>query len=126
MLLQRQSTGLLAVLVGSLLSGSASAHESPLRASQPIETIAADLEDFVPRYMEEQKVPGVSIALIRDWRIAWRKGLGVSNTVTRDVITPDTVFEVASNSPDELKLWLSQDLQKRYHKLKQGEESVVR
>jgi CubicO group peptidase (beta-lactamase class C family) len=98
MKLQKQAPGLLAALIVLSLSGSASGQEPPLRASQPVETIAADLEDFVPRYMHDRRIPGVSIALIRDWRVTWKKSFGVSNTITRDLVTPGTVFEVASNS----------------------------
>ncbi len=90
--------GLLAASIAFLPVEPAPGQEPPLRASLPIEAIAADLENFVPQYMQDQRIPGVSIVLIRDGRIAWRKAFGVSNTITRDPVTPDTVFEVASNS----------------------------
>ncbi len=87
-----------AALAAMSFPGYVSGQDPPLRASQPVETIAADLEGFVPRYMRDQEIPGVSIALVHEWRGAWKRGFGVSNTITRDPITEDTVFEVASNS----------------------------
>ncbi len=92
----------LALLV--LLAGTAALAATPpqqvslLRSSEPVEAIVADLEKFVPEYMREQNIPGVGIALIRDGKAVWTKGFGVANTITRRPITPETVFEVASNS----------------------------
>jgi CubicO group peptidase (beta-lactamase class C family) len=87
-----------AALAALSLPGYVSGQDPPLRASQPVETIASDLEGFVPRYMHDQKIPGVSVALVSDFRVAWKKGFGVSNAITRDPVMEDTVFEVASNS----------------------------
>jgi CubicO group peptidase (beta-lactamase class C family) len=70
----------------------------PLRLSEPIEEIVADLERFVPEYMREEMIPGAALALIRDEKVAWTGGFGIANTVTQEPITPETVFEVASNS----------------------------
>ena len=75
-----------------------SQQESPLRLSEPVEAIVADLERFIPEYMREQEIPGVAIALIRDGKVVWTEGFGVANSLTRQPITPETLFEVASNS----------------------------
>ena len=72
--------------------------ESPLRLSEPVEAIVADLESYIPEYMREQDIPGVAIALIRDGEVVWTEGFGVANALTRQPITPETLFEVASNS----------------------------
>ena len=48
--------------------------------------------------MEESAVPGVSIVLIRDARLFWRRGFGVKDSVSKTPIDPDTVFEAASMS----------------------------
>ncbi len=72
--------------------------ELPLRLSEPVEAIVADLESYIPEYMREQNIPGVGIALIRDGEVVWTEGFGVANVLTRKAVTPDTVFEVASNS----------------------------
>lgn len=70
----------------------------PLRAAEPVEAIVADLQRFVPEYMRRQRIPGVSIALVRDRRIAWSGAFGVVNSITREPVTPETLFEVASIS----------------------------
>jgi len=70
----------------------------PLRTEEPLARILADLEIFIPRRMEQESVPGLSIALVRDRKIVWKKGFGVANTFSARPVTPQTVFEVASNS----------------------------
>lgn len=32
--------------------------DPPLRVAEPVEAIAADLEEYRPRYMQEQQIPG--------------------------------------------------------------------
>jgi len=70
----------------------------PLRVNEPLEAVIADLEGFVPAYMAEQGVPGVAIALVRDGRVVWTEGFGVTSVLTGKPVTPDTTFKVASNS----------------------------
>ena len=96
---------LLFLLVGSVANSQAdmvlakaSQEALPLRLSEPVEAIVADLEVFIPDYMREQNIPGVGIALIRDGEVVWTEGFGVTNAFTREAVTPDTVFELASNS----------------------------
>lgn len=69
----------------------------PLRLSEPLTTVVADLERYIPGRMQEARVPGLAVALIRDGRIAWAEGFGVANTLTQTPVTSATVFEVASN-----------------------------
>jgi CubicO group peptidase (beta-lactamase class C family) len=75
-----------------------SGYEPPLRLSEPVDAVIADLESTIPEYMREEDIPGVSIALIREGQIVWTEGFGVANAITRQPVTPETVFEVASNS----------------------------
>jgi CubicO group peptidase (beta-lactamase class C family) len=72
--------------------------ESPLRLSETVEVVVADLESFVPEYMRAEEVPGAVVALIRDGKVVWTEGYGVANAITDNPVTPDTLFEVASNS----------------------------
>lgn len=62
------------------------------------EALAATLDRLVPALMAELKVPGVSIALIQDRRVAWSRGYGVRHATTKEPVTPATVFEAASMS----------------------------
>jgi CubicO group peptidase (beta-lactamase class C family) len=48
--------------------------------------------------MNEEDVPGLSIALIRNSRVVWTEGFGVTNTLTGKPVTSETVFETASIS----------------------------
>ena len=71
---------------------------SPLAVDTPVENIVTNLVYYVPLWMDERGVPGVSIALVRDGEVAWTRGFGVTSSLTDEPVTPDTVFEVASNS----------------------------
>ena len=48
--------------------------------------------------MTEFKVPGLSLALIRDASVAWRRGFGVRSRSSSDPVDDDTVFEGQSMS----------------------------
>jgi CubicO group peptidase (beta-lactamase class C family) len=70
----------------------------PFRFAELADEIVADLERFIPRYMSQKHIPGTSVALIRDGKVIWTEGFGVTNTITRSRVTPETLFEAASNS----------------------------
>ena len=63
---------------------------------QPATT--AEVEAAVPDLMERGMIPGLSIAVIRDGKIAWEQGFGVKRLDTSDLVTLDTIFEAASLS----------------------------
>lgn len=69
--------------------------DPPLRADSH-EQIIADLEAFIPAHMTADGVTGLSLALIRDGKIVWERGFGVTNRLTQKPVTPQTVFSVAS------------------------------
>jgi CubicO group peptidase (beta-lactamase class C family) len=96
---------LVAILLGAAATRPAAAHgpdagvpESPLRLSETVGDVVADLESFVPEYLRAEEVPGAAVALIRDGKVVWTEGYGVANAITGEPVTPDTLFEVASNS----------------------------
>lgn len=70
----------------------------PLMTLEPIDDIVADLEEFIPAHMDQEGVPGLAIALIRDGEMVWADGFGVANTLAGEPVTADSVFEVASIS----------------------------
>ncbi|MDH3648558.1 MAG: beta-lactamase family protein, partial [Saprospiraceae bacterium] len=82
----------------AVLAAKPSLQESPLRLSEPVEVIIADLESYILEFIREQDIPGVGIALIRDGEVVWTEGFGIANVLTSEPITPETLFEVASNS----------------------------
>ena len=56
--------------------------------------VALRLEDA----MKKLGVPGVSIAVIKDFEIQWSRGYGVADVTTGAKTTPDTLFQAASIS----------------------------
>jgi CubicO group peptidase (beta-lactamase class C family) len=96
---------LLAIVTGTAVcsravafGASPSLQEPPLRLSEPLDVVVADLESFVPLYMQQENLPGVAIALIRDGEVVWTEAFGIANTITHKPVTPETLFQMASNS----------------------------
>jgi CubicO group peptidase (beta-lactamase class C family) len=52
----------------------------------------------VPELLAEFKVPAVSVALIRDFKIEWARAWGVKDVKTGEAATADTLFQAASIS----------------------------
>ena len=69
-----------------------------LKNGAPSETLIADFERLIPKLMEEAIVPGLSIALIKDAKLFWRRGFGVRDSASREPVDTETVFEAASVS----------------------------
>ncbi len=68
--------------------------EGVLLSSGPVNP--EELDRFVRAYLAYYKIPGISIAVIKDSRVVYQRGFGVTNTATREPVTVDTVFEAAS------------------------------
>src|SRR6185436_6422180 len=58
--------------------------------------LGAAMEREVPRLLREGEVPGISIAVIRDRKIAWSGAFGVADPASGTPVRPDTVFQAAS------------------------------
>src|SRR5689334_17651539 len=71
---------------------------SSISSANPSEVLIADLEKHIPEWMQEHTVPGVSIVLIKQGRIFWRRALGVTSTISKSPVNNDTIFEAASMS----------------------------
>jgi CubicO group peptidase (beta-lactamase class C family) len=52
----------------------------------------------VRQLLTQFKVPGVSIAVIKDFKIEWARGYGIADVETGAPVTPDTIFQAASIS----------------------------
>jgi CubicO group peptidase (beta-lactamase class C family) len=52
----------------------------------------------VPELMAQFRVPAVSVAVIRDFKIEWAKAWGVKDAASGEVATADTMFQAASIS----------------------------
>jgi CubicO group peptidase (beta-lactamase class C family) len=55
-----------------------------------------DLERQIPQWLQEAKVPGLSIAIIDRGKLSWRRGFGVTSTTSRTPVTTDTIFTCCS------------------------------
>lgn len=64
----------------------------------PWETLLANLEKQIPGLMVEEKTPGLSIAIIRDAKVLWRRGFGVRDSDSKQPVDNDTLFEACSVS----------------------------
>jgi len=68
------------------------------KAGVSFSALVADLEEQIPQLMAALAVPGVSIAIIKDGALAWRRGFGVKDAASRQPVDTDTIFEAASMS----------------------------
>lgn len=68
--------------------------EGILLSSRPVDP--AQVDRFVQAYMEYLKIPGLSLALIKDGAIVYHRGFGVKSTATGAPVTDSTLFEAAS------------------------------
>ncbi len=55
-------------------------------------------EMTIEELMEEFKVPGFSVAVIKDFQIHWAKGYGIADLETGAVVNTETMFQAASIS----------------------------
>ena len=57
---------------------------------------AAELDGFIESYQKRYHIPGVSLALIKDGKLAYVQTYGVRNTATQVPVDENTLFEAAS------------------------------
>lgn len=102
-------------------AASESSRELSFIQPDPVDSIIADLTTFIPEYIKTEKIPGVSVALVYDNEIAWTRGFGYANSITKKPVDTNSLFEIASVSKvvtayialrlvDEGKLSLSKPL----------------
>ena len=82
----------LLVLCVSCDSLSQSAQTASFSAKNSIK----NLEQTIPKLMQESVVPGLSAVLIADGKQVWQKAFGVMNVDTKAPVTNETIFEAAS------------------------------
>ncbi len=68
--------------------------EGILLSPRPVDP--AQVDRFVQAYMEYLKIPGLSLALIKDGAIVYHRGFGIKSTATGEKVTDSTLFEAAS------------------------------
>lgn len=62
------------------------------------QALVSDLEALIPRLMQDSVVPGLSIALVDEGKLLWRRAFGVKDNVTKAPVDYQTLFEAASVS----------------------------
>jgi CubicO group peptidase (beta-lactamase class C family) len=71
----------------------------PQRApATALDELTADLDRRIPSWLRESRLPGLSIAIVRNASVAWRRAFGVRDAASRTPVTNDTMFEAASMS----------------------------
>lgn len=54
------------------------------------------IDKFIQTYQKYYKIPGVSLALIKDGKVIYHKVYGVKNSITKEPVNDSTLFEAAS------------------------------
>ena len=60
------------------------------------EKLAEAMEREIPRLMEAADIPGLSMAVVQDGQIYWKKAFGVRSRETMEPVDENTMFEAAS------------------------------
>jgi len=64
----------------------------------PAVLIKGDPAVALAERMKYYKVPGLSIAVIKDFRVEWARAYGVKDVETNEPVTTDTLFQAGSIS----------------------------
>ncbi|AOE50921.1 serine hydrolase domain-containing protein [Kangiella sediminilitoris] len=72
----------------------------------------AEFEQFVEQKMQQHDIPGLSIAIITDDELTYSKNFGVKNSLTKEPVAPDTLFEAASVSKPLFGFFVLQQAEK--------------
>lgn len=94
------------------------------RASS-LTAVTSWLDSLLPRIMKEEKVPGLSLALIRDHEIVWTRCFGVADGRTGAPVTDSTMFEACSLSKPVFALLAMRLVEKKTLQLDQPLSDVV-
>jgi CubicO group peptidase (beta-lactamase class C family) len=60
------------------------------------DAVTAKIDEFIKAEMQRQKIPGVSLAVIRNGQVIYAKGYGYANVEHQVPVKPETIFQSAS------------------------------
>jgi CubicO group peptidase (beta-lactamase class C family) len=60
--------------------------------------ITDSLDSYIAKGMEEWKLPGLSIVIVKDGKVVLMKGYGVKDLASKEPVTENTLFMIASNT----------------------------
>ncbi len=84
------------LLAANLTAADGASFPGKLHASEKEEL--ASLERLVPRLMKDADVPGLSLAVVRNGQVVYRRAFGIRDEGTGVPVDDDTIFEAASLS----------------------------
>ena len=64
--------------------------------SLPAKAQADALDQYIAAEMEKRRIPGLALAVVRNGTVVKMQGYGLANVELDVLVTPDTVFELAS------------------------------
>ena len=67
-------------------------------AAENIEKVLADFEAYAQKGLEECRVPGMAIGIVRGDELIYAKGFGVKTVGGTDAVTTKTIFQIGSTS----------------------------
>ncbi len=60
------------------------------------DAITAKIDDFIKSEMQQQRIPGVSLAVVKDGQLVLAKGYGFANVEHQVAVRPETIFQSGS------------------------------
>src|SRR2546425_1429373 len=107
--------------------------DSPIRAQ---DAITSKVDDYIKAEMQRQRIPGLSLAVIKDGRIILAKGYGLANVEHQVPVKPETVFQSGSTGKqftatavmmlvEERKLSLDDKITKYFHDAPQSWQNIT-
>jgi CubicO group peptidase (beta-lactamase class C family) len=85
-------------LLWPLAGCSTGAPPAAATSDRALEALVQELEGRIPTLLRDARVPGLSMAILRDASVAWRRGFGIADHASKAPVTVDTVFEAGSTS----------------------------
>jgi CubicO group peptidase (beta-lactamase class C family) len=88
-----------AALGFGVLSLSACSPRTPTAPKDAVlESLVAAWEAGIPQWLQESKMPAVSIAIVRNGHFAWQRAFGVKDTGTNEPVDVNTAFAACSDT----------------------------
>ncbi len=66
--------------------------------SQTPAFITDSIDSYIAQGMKDWQVPGLALVIVKDGKIVLQKGYGVKDIVSKDPVTENTLFMIASNT----------------------------